>query len=102
MTAFLFMAKQTVIAETHAAERAIELLTMKNIVAAFAAFDSSIDQLKHPMFIPTVLVINISGCRQALRDDFLNALRAPTRAYHDSVNSSNEKTGLRFKKLAIG
>lgn len=102
MTAFLFMAKQTVIAETHAAERAIELLTMKNFVAAFAAFDSSIDQLKHPMFIPTALVINISGCRQALRDDFLNALRAPTRAYHDSVNSSNEKTGLRFKKLAIG
>lgn len=102
MTAFLFMAKQTVIAETHAAERAIELLTMKNIVAAFAAFDSSIDQLKHPMFIPTALVINISGCRQALRDDFLNALRALTRAYHDSVNSSNEKTGLRFKKLAIG
>lgn len=102
MTAFLFMAKQTVIAETHAAERAIELLAMKNFVAAFAAFDSSIDQLKHPMFIPTTLVINISGCRQALRDDFLNALRAPTRAYHDSVNSSNEKTGLRFKKLAIG
>ncbi len=102
MTAFLFMAKQTVVAETHAAERAIELLTMKNIVAAFAAFDSSIDQLKHPMFIPTILVINISGCRQALRDDFLNALRAPTRAYHDSVNSSNEKTALRFKKLAIG
>lgn len=64
MTAFLFMAKQTVIAETHAAERAIELLTMKNFVAAFAAFDSSIDQLKHPMFIPTILVINISGCRQ--------------------------------------
>ena len=55
MTAFLFMAKQTVIAETHAAERAIELLTMKNFVPAFAAFDSSIDQLKHPMFIPTVL-----------------------------------------------
>lgn len=97
MTAFLFMAKQTVIAETHAAERAIELLAMKNFVAAFAAFDSSIDQLKHPMFIPTILVINISGCRQALRDDFLNALRAPTRAYHDSVNSSNEKTGLRFR-----
>ncbi|HEU4639658.1 MAG TPA: hypothetical protein VFS84_12440, partial [Candidatus Binatia bacterium] len=61
MTAFLFMAKQTVIAETHAAERAIELLTMKNFVPAFAAFDSSIDQLKHPMFIPTVLVINTSA-----------------------------------------
>ena len=97
MTAFLFMAKQTVIAETHAAERAIELLTMKNFVPAFAAFDSSIDQLKHPMFIPTVLVIHTSGCRQALRDDFLNALHPPTRAYHDSVNSSNEKTGLRFR-----
>jgi hypothetical protein len=96
MTAFLFMAKQTVIAETHPAERAIELLTMKNFVPAFAAFDSSIDQLKHPMFIPTILVINTSGYRQALRDDFLNALH-PTRAYHDSVNSSNEKTGLRFR-----
>jgi hypothetical protein len=65
MTAFLFMAKQTVIAETHRAERAVELLTMKNFVPAFAAFDSSIDQLKHPMFIPTVVVINTSGCQQA-------------------------------------
>ena len=61
MTAFLLMAKQTVIAETHAAERAIELLTMNNFVPAFAAFDSSIDQLKHPMFIPTVLLINTSA-----------------------------------------
>ena len=61
MTAFLLMAYQTVIAETHAAERAVELLTMKNLVPAFPAFDSSIDQLKHPTFIPTVLVINISG-----------------------------------------
>ena len=58
MTAFLFMAKQTVIAETHAAERAIELLTMKNIVAAFAAFDSSIDQLKHQMFVARILVVS--------------------------------------------
>jgi hypothetical protein len=62
--AFLLVKKQTVIAETHAAERAIELLTMKNFVPAFAAFDSSIDQLKHPMFIPKILVINTSGCRQ--------------------------------------
>ena len=77
MTAFLFMAKQTVIAETHAAERAIELLTMKNFVPAFAAFDSSIDQLKHPMFIPTILVIKTSWCQQPLRDDFLNALHTP-------------------------
>src|SRR5215204_2293465 len=36
-TAFLLMAKQTVIAETHAAERTIELLTMKDFVPAFAA-----------------------------------------------------------------
>ena len=64
MTAFLLVAKQTVIAETHAAESAIELLTMQNLVPAFAAFDSSVDQLKHPMFIPTVLVINTSGCRR--------------------------------------
>ena len=56
MTAFLLMAKQTAIAETHAAERAIELLTMKNFVPAFAAFDSSINQLKHQMFSPTLLV----------------------------------------------
>ena len=54
MTAFLLVAKQTVIAETHAAESAIELLTMKNVVPAFAAFDSSIDQLKHQMFVARV------------------------------------------------
>jgi hypothetical protein len=54
MTAFLLVAKQTVIAETHAAESAIELLTMKNLVPAFAAFDSSIDQLKHQMFVARV------------------------------------------------
>ena len=63
MTAFLLMAKQTVIAETHAAERAIELLTMKNFVPAFAAFDSSIDQLKHQMFVAQILVV--SGYRSA-------------------------------------
>jgi hypothetical protein len=91
MTAFLFMAKQTVIAETHPAERAIELLTMKNFVPAFAAFDSSIDQLKHPMFIPTILVINTSVCRQALRDEFLECSSSTTGPYHDSVNSSNGK-----------
>jgi hypothetical protein len=51
MTAFLLMAKQAVIAETHAAKRTIELLAMKNLVPAFAAFYSSIDQLKHQMFI---------------------------------------------------
>jgi hypothetical protein len=51
MTAFLLVAKQAVIAETHGAKRAIELLTMKNLVPAFAAFYSSIDQLKHQMFI---------------------------------------------------
>jgi hypothetical protein len=62
MTAFLFVTKQTVIAQTHAAERTVELLTMKNLVPAFAAFDSSIDQLKHQMFVARVLVINTSGC----------------------------------------
>ncbi len=62
MTAFLLVTKQTVIAQTHAAERTIELLTMKDFVPAFTAFDSSIDQLKHPMFIPTLLVIDTSGC----------------------------------------
>jgi hypothetical protein len=56
MTAFLLMAEQTAIAETHAAERTVELLTMKNFVPAFAAFDSSIDQLKHQLFSPTLLV----------------------------------------------
>ena len=54
MTAFLFMAKQTVIAETHRAERTVKLLTMKDFVPAFAAFDSSIDQLKHQMFVARV------------------------------------------------
>jgi hypothetical protein len=63
MTAFLLMAKQTVITETRAAERTVELLTMKNLVPAFAAFDSSIDQLKHQMFFARVLVI--SGYRSA-------------------------------------
>jgi hypothetical protein len=52
MTAFLLVAKQAVIAETHGAKRAIELLTMKNLVPALAAFYSSIDQLKHQTFIP--------------------------------------------------
>jgi hypothetical protein len=56
MTAFLLMAKQAVIAETHGAERTIELLTMKNFVPAFTALDCSIDQLKHQMFSPTLLV----------------------------------------------
>jgi hypothetical protein len=51
MTAFLLMAMQAIIAETHAAKRTIELLAMKNLVPAFAAFYSSIDQLKHQMFI---------------------------------------------------
>jgi hypothetical protein len=55
MTAFLLMAKQAAIAETHAAERTIELLTMKNLVPAFAAFDSSIYQLKHQTFVDRVL-----------------------------------------------
>jgi hypothetical protein len=57
MTAFLLMAKQTAIAETHRAERTVKLLTMKNFVPAFAAFDSSIDQLKHQIFIARVLVV---------------------------------------------
>jgi hypothetical protein len=70
MTAFLLMAKQTVIAETHGAERTIKLLTMKNFVPAFTAFDSSIDQLKHQMFVATVLVITTSGCREPLRYEF--------------------------------
>jgi hypothetical protein len=63
MTTFLLMAKQTAIAETYTAERAVELLTMKNLVPAFPAFDSSIDQLKHPMFVARVLVV--SGYRSA-------------------------------------
>ena len=63
MTAFLLMAKQTAIAETYTAERAVELLTMKNLVPAFPAFDSSIDQLKHPMFVARVLVV--SGYKSA-------------------------------------
>ena len=50
-TAFLLMAKQTVIAETHATERAVELLTVKDFVSAFTAFDRSIDQLKHQTFV---------------------------------------------------
>ena len=53
MTAFLLVAEQAVIAQTHGAKRTIELLTMKNLMPAFAAFDGSIDQLKHPMLIPT-------------------------------------------------
>jgi hypothetical protein len=57
MTAFLLMAKQAVIAETHRAERTVKLLTMKNFVPAFAAFDSSIDQLKHQVLIARVLVV---------------------------------------------
>jgi hypothetical protein len=47
MTAFLLMAEQAVIAETHAAKTTTELLTMKNLMPAFTAFDGSIDQLKH-------------------------------------------------------
>jgi hypothetical protein len=57
MTAFLLMAKQAVVAETHRAERTVKLLTMKNFVPAFAAFDSSIDQLKHQIFIARVLMV---------------------------------------------
>src|SRR5687767_4161036 len=49
--AFLFMTEQAVIAETRAAERTIKLLPVENLIPAFAAFYSSIDQLKHQTFI---------------------------------------------------
>jgi hypothetical protein len=51
--AFLLVTKQAVIAETHAAKRTIELLTMENLIPALAAFYSSIGQLKHQTFIST-------------------------------------------------
>ena len=51
--AFLLVKKQTVIAETHAAKMTIELLAMENLIPTLAAFNSSIDQLKHHRFIST-------------------------------------------------
>ena len=63
MMTFLLMPDQTAVAKTHTAEGTVKLLTMKNFVPAFAAFDSSIDQLKHQMFVARVLVI--SGYRSA-------------------------------------
>ena len=41
--AFLLVAKQAAVAETHAAKRTIELLTMDNLIPTLAAFYSSID-----------------------------------------------------------
>jgi hypothetical protein len=47
MTTFFLMTNHAAVAKTHIAEGTIKLLTMKNFIPAFAAFDSSIDQLKH-------------------------------------------------------
>jgi hypothetical protein len=47
MTTFFLMTKHAAVAKTHTTGETIKLLTMKNFVPAFSAFDSSIDQLKH-------------------------------------------------------
>jgi hypothetical protein len=51
LTAFLLMAEQAAVAETHGAKSTIKLLTMENLVPTFAAFYGSIDELKHHRII---------------------------------------------------
>jgi hypothetical protein len=54
MTTFFLMTNHAAVAKTHIAEGTIKLLTMKNFIPAFAAFDSSIDQLKHKILVARV------------------------------------------------
>jgi hypothetical protein len=50
LSAFILMVKQTAFADTGAARITVELVAMANFVPALAAFDGSIDELKHRTF----------------------------------------------------
>lgn len=50
LAAFILVVKQTAFADTGAARITVELIAMANFVPALAAFDGSIDELKHRTF----------------------------------------------------
>jgi hypothetical protein len=71
-TAFILVVKQAAFAEAGAAIIATELVTVPDVIPAFAAFYGSVDELKHRRFViqrasglKDVRTINLRGSTHA-------------------------------------